>query len=81
MTDFAANFLKMIQPGVARRDSAIALARKEFDRNGDGAISKGEFQRVFAAVQLQDGPQAAGGCGAGDVGVQAFWLNPESEHR
>jgi Ca2+-binding EF-hand superfamily protein len=61
MTDFAANFLKMIQPGVARRDSVIAQARKEFDRNGDGAIGAGEFQRVFAAVHLQEGQRASGG--------------------
>jgi Ca2+-binding EF-hand superfamily protein len=61
MSDFAANFLRLIQPGVARRDAAIAQSHQRFDRNGDGAISAGEFQRTFAALQLQEERQAPSG--------------------
>lgn len=59
MTDFSANFLKMIQPGVARRDSLIAQTRAELDRDGDGLIARGEFQRAFASVQMQEERRAA----------------------
>ncbi len=70
MTDFSARIISGLAATQPNREALARSCMGEFDRNGDSAISAGEFLRVFAGLQRTEESAASHGSSWVSAGIR-----------